>query len=167
MRWTVAVCALIGLFSLQDGSHQIHKQGILEIRADFAGDFDEGRVGFGGQWYAVDSRATFVLLDDWANESPLPANGYFKGSDFWFESGTRKFLRPQHGSKFSKVLLNSSGYEACAKAAYSGNALRVDKLGSGTHVCMRTSEGRFSEITIHGYDPGTFRFTVAYVTWEK
>jgi hypothetical protein len=167
MRWTIAICALIGLAALQDASPRIHKRGILEIRADFAGDFHEGRLGIGGQWYDVDSGDSIVVLDYGANELPLPRSGSFKGSDFWFESGKQKFLRPQHGAKFSKMPRNSSGYEACAKTTYSGNSLRVDKLASGTHVCMRTSEGRFTDITIHGYDLGTFRFTVAYVTWEK
>jgi hypothetical protein len=77
------------------------------------------------------------------------------------------FLRPQHGAKFSKRTVSSANYKACADATYSRNALRVDTLAAGTHVCMRTSEGRLANITIRGYDPGTFDFTVAYVTWEK
>ena len=167
MRWTVTICALLGLFSLQDASPHIHKQGLLGIRADFAGDFDEGRLGFGGQSYDADGSATIVLIDEWPHESPLPENGYFRGSDFWFDCGKRKFLRPQHGAKFSKGIVNSGGYKVCASAPYSGNALRVDKLAPGTHVCMRTSEGRYTDITIHGYDPGTFSFGLAYTTWEK
>ena len=167
MRWTIAICALISIAALQDASPKIHKQGLLEIPVHYTGDFDEGRIGAGGYWYDADHQATFVEIDDGPDESPLPESGYFKGSDFWFESGKQKFLRPQHGAKFSKVLRNSSGYEACKKATYSGNSLRVDKLASGTHVCMRTSEGRYTDITILGYDPGTFRFRVAYVTWEK
>jgi hypothetical protein len=166
MRWTIAICALLGFAALQDATPRIHKQGVLGIRPDFAGDLDEGRLGFGGDSFDP-GKETLVLLDDWENESPLHENGYFKGSDFWFEWGKRMFLRPQHGAKFSKRIVGSANYKACADAIYSRNALRVDNLPVGTNVCMRTSEGRLANITIHGYDPATFAFTVTYVTWEK
>jgi hypothetical protein len=31
MRWTIAICALVGLAALQDATPQIHKQGKMEI----------------------------------------------------------------------------------------------------------------------------------------
>jgi hypothetical protein len=166
MRWTIVVCALLGLATLQDSTSRIHKQGLMAIPIDFAADFDEGRIGTGGDWYDAD-RPNIVVIHDWVNESPLPENGYFRGSDFWFESGKHKFLRPQHGAKFFRGIVSSTDYKACAGAAYSGNALRVDNLAAGSHVCMRTSEGRFTNITIRGYNPATLQFTLAYVTWEK
>jgi hypothetical protein len=168
MRWTIAICALVGLAALQDATPQIHKQGRLQILADYAGDHDEGRIGFDGDSYDADGKATIIRLDgDAVYESPFPENGFFKGSDFWFESGRRKFLRPQHGAKFSKGKLTSRGYKACADAAYSANALRLDGLAPSTRVCMRTSDKRYSMIVIQPYDPSTFHVTLDYITWEK
>ena len=167
MRWTIVIYALLGFAALQDAGPQIHKQGKLEFPDRCAVDIDEGHVGFGGS-AGVDGDGTkVVFIDDGIHESPLPANGDFKGSDFWFQDGKRRFLRPQHGARFSKGIVSGDGFAACAKAAYTNRAIRVDKVSEGSQICVPTSEGRYASIRIMNYNPQTTSLFLTYTTWEK
>jgi hypothetical protein len=167
MRWTIAICALLGFAAMQDAAPKIHKEGKLEFPGRCAVDLDDGHVGFGGS-AGVDGDGTdVVFLDDSVHESPLPANGEFKGSDFWFEAGKRRFLHPQHGTKFSTGVVAVQGFAACAKADYVNRSIRIDKVSGGAQICLRTSEGRYASIRITDYNPQTTRLYLTYTTWEK
>jgi hypothetical protein len=167
MIWTIAISILLGISTLQDTAPQVHKQGKLAIPDDYAADFDEGRVGFVGDSYIADDGVSVIWLRENVNESPLTENGYFKGSDFWFDAGKRQFLRPQHGARFSKGIVAVAGYTACATTHYTAREIRIDDLPPNAQICMRTSEGRYASIQITGYDPGSFQLVLAYTTWEK
>nr|HEV7953800.1 hypothetical protein [Candidatus Acidoferrales bacterium] len=167
MRWMIVVCALAGLAAMQDTAQQIHKQGKLEFPNGCAVDLDEGQVGFGGSAGVDGDGVNVVFLDDGVHESPLRANGDFKSSDFWFEGGKKRFLHPQHGTRFSSGAIAAEGFVACAKAVYVNRAIRIDKLSASAQICVHTSEGRYASIRITDYNPQTTRLHLTYTTWEK
>jgi hypothetical protein len=168
MRWTIAICALLGLAAMQDTVPQIHSQGTIGFIGAFAIDLDDGRVGINDSDAAVEKteQIPYLLLDG-DYESPLPFHGSFKGSDFWFENGKQRFLRPQHGAQFSKGIIRTAGKTACLAATYTRNAIRIDKLSSNDHICLRTNEGRYASIAISSYDLKTTQLTINYTTWEE
>ena len=167
MRWTIAIFALLGFAALQDSTPQIHKQGKLEFPVGCAVDLDEGHVGFGGKAGIDGDGSDTVFIEDGVSQSPLPANGDFPGSDFWFEGGKHRFLHPQHGAKFSTGVVAAEGYAACAKSTYTNHIIRVDDLKPGAQLCVRTSDARYASIHITEFNPQTARMYLTYTTWEK
>jgi hypothetical protein len=168
MRWTIAICALLGFAAMQDAGPQVHKQGTIRIFGTFAIDLDDGRVGVSDSDAAVEKTGqTPVLIIDGASESPVPFHGSFKGSDFWFENAGQRYLRPQHGAQFSKGIFQTAGQAACLAATYTRDAIRIDKLSSNEYICLRTNEGRLASIVISSYDLKTTQLTINYTTWEK
>jgi hypothetical protein len=167
VRWTIAICALLGLAALQDSTPQIHKQGKLEFPVGCAVDLDEGHVGFGGKAGIDGDGSDAFFTDGGTHDSPLPSNGDFPGSDFWLEGGKHRFLHPQHGTKFSTGVVAAEGYAACTRSAYTNHVIRVDDLKPGAQLCVRTSEGRYASIHITEYNPQTTRMFLTYTTWEK
>ena len=156
MRWTIAVIALLGLGAQQDAPPQIHKQGKMEFPNACTVDLDEGKTDFGN-----------TLFLDGEYELPIPADRSFKGSDFWFEAGKRRFFRPEHGALFSKNAFSAASYADCALATYSKGAIRIDKLPIDSQICVRTSEGRYASIQIKGYESSSTRISFTYIVWEK
>ncbi len=167
MRWTIAICALLGLAALQDTTPQIHKQGKLEFPVGCAVDLDEGHVGFGGRAGVDGDGSDAFFLGDSPHDSTLPTNGDFPGSDFWFEGGKHRFLHPQHGTKFSPGVVTAEGYTACAKSTYTNHVIRVDDFKPGAQLCVLTSDARFASIHITEYNPKTARMYLTYTTWGK
>ena len=154
MRWTVAICALIGLTAVQDTSPQIHKQGKIQFYDRAAVDIDEGS-------------AIVEVHVDGDDSVPDPTHPSVKGSDFWFEVGHFLHFHPEHGAMFSASSVSSPEYSACAKASYKKGSIRVDNVGSREHLCVRTSEGRYANILITNYDPKSRQLSLSYTTWEK
>jgi hypothetical protein len=167
VRWTITICALLGIVALQDTTPPIHKQGKLEFPIGCAVDIDEGHVGFGGKSGVDGDGSDTVFIQDGAHDSPLPSNGDFPGSDFWFEGGKRRFLHPQHGTKFSVGTVTEEGYAGCTKSVFTNHVLRVDDLKPGAQICVRTSDARYASIHITEYDSQTTRMHLTYTTWEK
>lgn len=117
----------------------IHKQGIFSVRQTWHGDLDSG-----------------------AETS--------SGSDFWFraDTATRRFLAPENGATFRVMGAGQPDYFACKDAALSASVIDVTRLRSGTWVCARTSEERYSAFTFTaeiGASPGVMR--IRHVTWDK
>jgi hypothetical protein len=167
VRWTIAICALLGLAALQDAAPKIHKEGKLEFPVGCAVDLDEGHVGFGGRSGVDGDGSNTVFVDEGAHDSPLPLNGDFPGSDFWFEGGKHRFLHPQHGTKFSTGVVAKEGYAACAESVFTNHIIRVDDFKPGAQLCVRTSDARYASIHIMEYSPQTNRMYLTYTTWEK
>ena len=167
MRWTIAICALLGLAALQDSTPPIRKQGKLEFPVGCAVDLDDGHVGFGGRAGVDGDGTNTVFVDEGAHDSPLPLNGDFPGSDFWFEGGKHRFLHPQHGTKFSTGVVAAEGYTACTKSVFTNHVIRVDDFKPGAQLCVRTSDARYASIRIMEYNSQTNRMYLTYTTWEK
>jgi hypothetical protein len=167
VRWAIAICALLSIAALQDTTPPIRKQGKLEFPIGCAVDLDDGHVGFGGRAGVDGDGSNTVFIDEGSHDSPLPSNGDFPGSDFWFEGGKRRYLHPQHGTKFSIGVVHAEGYAACTKSAYTNHEIRVDDLKTGDQLCVRTSDARYASIHIMEYNPQNTRMYLTYTTWEK
>jgi hypothetical protein len=124
-------------------------------------------VGFGGRSGVDGDGSNTVFIDEGSHDSPLPSNGDFPGSDFWFEGGKRRFLHPQHGTKLSVGTVTDEGYAGCTKAVFTNRVLRVDDLKPGAQICVRTSDARYASIHITEYNPQNTRMYLTYITWEK
>jgi hypothetical protein len=153
VRWTVAVCALISLFTLQDASPRIHKQGKIDLYDAGAADLDKDR------------ESITVCVD--CEEPVVQPTDSFKGSDFWFQSGRRRYFHPQYGARFAKVNYGATGYSYCANAVYKRGSIRIDQLPSDAQICVRTDEGRYAAIQIIRYIPESGKLSISYTTWEK
>ena len=153
MRWIVAICALIGLFPLQDGTPKVHKQGELELYDARAADLDNDRE--------------FITVCVDCEDPIIQPIDSFKGSDFWFQAGKRRYFHPQHGAMFARVTVGAAGYGYCANATYKRGSIRIDQLPSDAQICARTNERRYAAIHIISYIPESGKLTVAFITWEK
>ena len=153
MRWTVAICALLGLAAMQDTAPRIHKQGEIELYDAHAADLDQDRE--------------FITVCVDCEDPIVQPTESFKSSDFWFQAGKRRYFHPQHGARFSRKISSEVSYSDCTKAAYQRGAIRVDNLSADAHICLRTSEGRYASLQVKPYIPGSGRLSIVYTTWEK
>jgi hypothetical protein len=153
MRWTIVICALLSLAALQGGSPKIHKQGEIDLYDASAVDLDKDPEG--------------VTLCLNCEDPVVQHTESFKGSDFWFQAGRRRYFHPQHGAMFAKVSAGATGYRYCANATYKRGAIRIDQLPSDAQICVRTDEQRYSAIQIIRYIPGSGSLSISYTTWEK
>jgi hypothetical protein len=117
----------------------VHASGTLSIPQTFQADLDAGTVGGGGT------------------------------PDIFFEAltATLRFLVPQNGAALAIVATGSVDKSVCTAAPLSTANVPIGSLVAGTHVCVRTSEGRFSELTVispAGPSPGTL--VVQFTTWD-
>jgi beta-lactam-binding protein with PASTA domain len=118
---------------------QVYKSGSFTVRQTWSGDLDQGA------------------------ESST-------GADFWFEAvtATERYLVPKNNATMAVVGQQAVGRDGCAKASLSTARIPITSLPAGTHVCVRTSEGRYSEFTVLsnvGPSPGTLQ--IAYTTWHN
>jgi beta-lactam-binding protein with PASTA domain len=116
---------------------QAYKSGRFSVRQTWSGDLDQG------------------------TESST-------GADFWFEAvtATERYLVPRNNATMAVVGRQSVGRDGCAKASLSTGRIPITSVPAGTYVCVRTSEGRYSEFTVLsdvGPSPGTLQ--IAYTTW--
>jgi eukaryotic-like serine/threonine-protein kinase len=118
---------------------KVYRRGRLSIGQTFTADLDEGQVGAGAT------------------------------SDIWFEAetATRRFLAPQNKAQIAAVGRQSVGRDGCAKAALGSAKIPIETLPAGSYVCVRTNQGRYSELRVManvGPSPG--KLDVEYTTWE-
>ena len=88
-------------------------------------------------------------------------------TDIWFEAvtATERYITPKNGAQIVKMGKNEPGYLGCQGASYHSSQIKIQDVPAGTYLCVRTNEGRFSEIYITdtvGPSPGVlkFKFTV-------
>ena len=115
----------------------------------------------------VDARGTEVLIDE-SNDGVLRSPLSFEGSDFWYGwDGKAERLHPQHGARLAKGGSAEAGYLGCSKAVYAKGAIRIDDLPIGSHICVHTNEGRYSELRIESFDRGKKTLSFTFTTWVK
>jgi hypothetical protein len=104
-----------------------------------------------------------VILDGDGTESP----GYppSKKADFRVElDGAQIYFRPVHGAEASRC--GGAGLNAATGAKYARRRLRVDDLPSGSHICIRTNEGRYGQLTINKLTkPPLDSIELTYLIW--
>jgi hypothetical protein len=116
-----------------------HSQGELAIQQNFTVDLDSGTVGASS------------------------------GADVWFQAQTAtvRMLTPRSPATLAFAGAQAPGQAGCANMALSQTSIPLERLGPGTFVCVKTSDGRLSQIEIltpAGRSPGTLK--VRYITWQ-
>jgi hypothetical protein len=104
-----------------------------------------------------------VVLDGDGTESPgYPPN---KKADFRVElDGVRIYFRPVHGAEISRC--DGTGLNAATGAMYGRRRLRIDDLPLGSHICIRTNEGRYGQLTISKFTkPPLDSIELTYRVW--
>ena len=60
------------------------------------------------------------------------------------------------------------GYEGCARQRYQSQAIRITELQEGDYLCVKTSEGRYSQIRINRVDlRGFVKVKIGFMTWDR
>jgi subtilisin family serine protease len=92
-------------------------------------------------------------------------------ADLWFqaESNTALYLVPRNGASMWVANGITRGYAGCsAGAAYSTNRVALSSVPVGSLVCIRTSEGRLSQIRLDRISTNSPRtLGISYVTWNN
>ncbi len=124
---------------------RLHREGTLVAHESCTLDLDEGK-------------AICPARDGVAP----PAEGAEVGDLLIKREGPGLYLASKHGSTLGIGL-------SCADVNYAGDPVRIDDLRNGSAVCVRTKEGRSSELWIWSNEPvcfpGEIRFS--FVTWKR
>jgi len=75
-------------------------------------------------------------------------------------------LVPVNGAMVSYTNGAQRGYAGCSAAAFSTNPVVVSSIAVGDYVCVKTSEGRISEIQINNIGAILRVLSVSYTTWQ-
>ena len=130
---------------VDDGAtHSIHRRGSSEIVQTFSIDLDAGSASTpGGIW-----------SNDW---------------DLWFEAvnDNVRYLVPLNGATAALIGKTSAGYSGCASAYFSRARILVSDSIKGAWICIKTNQGRYSEIEIRDIvtRPVESRASVVHSFW--
>ena len=98
-----------------------------------------------------------------------PRRGTWDG-DLWLDGMTMIDARL---STFGDATLampvrGEPGYEGCARQRYQSQAIRITELQEGDYLCVKTSEGRYSQIRINRVDlRGFVKVKIGFMTWDR
>jgi hypothetical protein len=118
--------------------------------------------------YAIWVAGLLPVPQTWSVDLDNGALGSGPGADLWFEAvtATERYLTLRNGAQLAAVGAHAPGRPGCEVAAFSANKVHVDSLVAGSYFCLRTNEGRYSEIQVvapPGPSPGTL--LLHYVTF--
>ncbi len=141
------------LFASSSG--QVRKTGQMRVNLHCAVDLDDGIC------------ECVVTLDGNGTEFPSHPSG--KDDDFRLEPrGSGLCLQPRHRAEFARGTASKAGLSGCMNATYVKGQLRVDQLPLGNHICVRTNQGRYSELRIdEAIRRGADQVLLSYTTWER
>lgn len=110
--------------------------------------------------------ACIVTLDGDGTEPKQHPGG--KEWDFWFEaSGKIRSLNPQNQTMFANAGTTELGKVGCRAAAYKRGRLRIDTLPPASHVCVRSGQGRYAELTLgNSTNSPDEPLPLTYILWE-
>jgi hypothetical protein len=118
--------------------------------------------------YAIWVAGLLPVPQTWSVDLDNGALGSGPGADLWFEAvtATERYLTPRNGAQLAAVGADPPGRPGCEAAAFSAHKVHVDSLVADSYFCLRTNEGRYSEIQVvapPGPSPGTL--LLHYVTF--
>jgi hypothetical protein len=149
-RFFLLMCTVL----LADASESVRKQGKLDIHEYCSVDLDVG------------ASVCNVIVDGDGTEPPTHPRG--KAYDLWLQrNGKALYFVPQNGAVLAIGDLKEAGFQGCGVAQYAKGKIRIDDLPRGTHICVRTNEGRYAEMRLEDADLRRGRVVVKYITWEK
>jgi hypothetical protein len=129
-------------------SSEVHSKGTLGLGANCAYDLDAGK--------------DMCWID-------LPPQRDEKTHDFWFQwDGKRQYFNPRNGAVLAMAGRRAVDLAGCRGAHYRTGRLRVDGLPVGSHICVRTSEGRYADVRFETpVNTEPHEMTISFVTWER
>jgi len=86
---------------------------------------------------------------------------------FQAQTATERYLAPTNGAQLSLIGNQPPGREGCANARYSTQRVAIASLRAGTHLCVKTTGGNYSEVRVKvqaGPSPGVL--TIEHTTWR-
>jgi len=94
------------------------------------------------------SRAANIALGLW-----LPVSD--EAADFGFQarSAQDRYLTPLHGAALANVGVSPPEFAKCANIILSSDPIALRNLDKGTHMCIRTAEGRYGWFRIEDLVP--------------
>jgi hypothetical protein len=152
--WATIGSAPLFIVLLAKGAPDVAQRGVLKVNDQCSVALDGGKV------------ECIVTLDGDGSEPKQHPGG--KNWDFWFEeSGKTLFLNSQNKTRFANAGTTEAGKAGCQAAEYRRGRFRIDKLPSGSHVCVLTGHRRYAELTLERTSkPARGPLPVAYVLWE-
>jgi hypothetical protein len=151
----ISVFAFSGILSLLAGADvetvAPKLEGQLRVTGNCSVDLDLG-----------ESECMAILDGDGTGSPGYPPN---KKADFRVElDGSQIYFRPVHGAEISRC--GGMGLNAAAGAVYGRRRLRIDDLPSSSHICVRTNEGRYGQLTIGKVaKPAFHNVELTYEVW--
>jgi hypothetical protein len=127
-----------------------YSQGDIRVPLGCAVDIDKGKV------------LCTVVLDGPATASPVKD----RTTDFWLNVGSDKhvYLEPRNGARLAEP--NSAAAD-CRGAVFLSHRVRVDGLGRGSDLCLRSNGGRYSHVFFTDeVQPDSTQIAICYVTWK-
>lgn len=114
----------------------IHAKGHINLPQGARANLDTGTVGGGG------------------------------GTDLWYRAVNPlvRFLGPVNGATMWVGGATPQGKAGCASGPFAGNKVPLLLVPPGTHVCLKTGQGRISEFRINGF--GGTTMSLSYTTWN-
>jgi hypothetical protein len=133
---------------------QAPKEGTLKVGDHCAVSIDQGTA------------ECLITLDGDGTEPPMHPTG--KKFDFWYKSGGKvAYFNPQNGTAFAIGSRAAADLSGCTASTFSNRPVRVDPLPVGTHICLRSKEGRIAKVELKGLDANRKLLSIGYVTWKK
>ena len=113
----------------------VHKAGNINLPATFRANLDAGTVG-----------------------DP--------GADIWYHvvNPLLKLLEPVNGASMWVGGQASQGKAGCAAGPFSTTKIPLLLVQPGAHICVKTDQGRISEMRINGY--GGTTMSLSFTTWN-
>jgi hypothetical protein len=113
------------------------------------------------------STGTIDLPQTWQLDLETGEIGSGGGADLWFraQTATDRFLQPVGGAGFALGDGSNRGRDGCRDAAYSADRIALSAALVGRYVCIRTGEGRLSQIRVNALDGTILR--LGYTTWSN
>lgn len=113
------------------------------------------------------STGTVDLPQTWQMDLDDGSLGSGGGADLWFraQTATQRYLTPVGGARFALGDGSNRGRNGCREAAFTTASIPVTGALVGRYICIRTDEGRTSQIRINGLDGTILR--LGYTTWSN
>ncbi len=115
----------------------VHSSGAFDLAPPLMANVDQGNIGFAG----ADLHHFAPNLNDLAL---VPING----AAISFTNGAQR------------------GYAGCSAAAFSGTPVTTSSISVGDYLCVRTNEGRISELRVTGIGAILGVLSISYTTWQ-
>jgi hypothetical protein len=138
----------------------------LDDRVSSLTVFTDGRSRPGARPPVVHSSGRIELPRTRAADLDTGAVGG-RGVDIWYRAPSPflSVIAPLGGARLALGDGSERGFAGCRAMRFSNAEIPLSELPVGTHVCVRTDEGRIAQFRVNGFT-GT-RMRIGYTTWAN